>query len=246
MKAKLKTKITLIYYAAVAAICVMFVSMSTNAFKVIDTQVSNVNVVREKPVFVIDAGHGGEDGGAVSAEGLIEKDVNLSIALKLEKLLRFSGFDVVMTRTEDISIHDEGTESVKKRKTSDLKNRLELCNSNSANIFVSIHQNQFTDSQYDGAQVFYSPNNSKSQLMATSIREAFRGLLQPENEREIKKADSNIFLLKYADVPAVVVECGFLSNPDEAYLLSTDEYRSNVAFTIYCGLLDYYNNNYKA
>ncbi len=245
MNQKLKTKITLIYYAAVASLCVVFASLSTNAFRIVDTQVANVTDVAEPPVFVIDAGHGGEDGGAVSAEGLVEKDVNLSIALKLEKLLKLSGFNVVMTREEDVSIHDEGTENVKQRKSSDLKNRLKILNSDANNIFISIHQNKFTDSVYNGAQIFYSPNNSKSQIIASSIREAFRGLLQPDNERETKKADKNIYLLWNAEVPAVVVECGFLSNPDEAYLLSTDEYRSNVAFTVFCGLMDYYNNNYR-
>lgn len=246
MKSKMKTKITLVYYAAIASLCVVFASMSTNAFRIVDSQITDAPVNDTKPIFVIDAGHGGEDGGTVSADGLVEKDVNLKIALKLKKLLTFSGFDVVMTREEDISIHDQGAEDVKKRKVSDLKNRLEICNGDSSNIFVSIHQNQFTNSKYSGAQVFYSPNNSKSQLMATDIKDAFQGLLQPENEREIKKADNNIYLLWNAQVPAVVVECGFLSNPDEAYLLSTEEYRDKVAFTIYCGLLNYCNSNYTA
>lgn len=200
---------------------------------------------REKPVLIIDAGHGGEDGGAVSSSGLVEKDVNLSVALALERLFLQSGFDVEMIRSEDISIHSENAQTIREKKVSDIHNRSDICNSNPNNIYISIHQNKFDQSKYSGTQVFFSKNNTLSQPLAECIRSSVNGLLQPENSRQCKPSDDKVYILKNANVPAVLVECGFLSNPYESELLSTEEYRNKLAFSIFSGFLEFYYRYYE-
>ncbi len=191
-------------------------------------------------VIVIDAGHGGEDSGTVSESGLYEKDVNLAIACHLKEMLELSGYTTVMTRTQDISINDEGLSTVRERKASDLHNRLKLVESEGKNcILVSIHQNHFSESKYSGAQVFYSPNHEDSPRLAESIRARIIELLQPENTRESKAGEKSIYLLWNAQVPAVIVECGFLSNPEESEKLADPHYQQQMAFSIYTGLTDY-------
>ena len=193
-----------------------------------------------KPVIVIDAGHGGEDGGA-SANGLLEKDINLSISLKLRDMLTVSGYKVVMTRDSDISVYDSSSGTTRQRKVSDLKNRVEVINGSKNNILVSIHQNKFEQSQYFGTQMFYSKNNPKSAVLAEELRKSVTGFLQPDNKRELKQADSNIYILDKAEVPAVIVECGFLSNEEEAKKLADDSYQQKMAFSIYSGIMGYMN-----
>lgn len=185
---------------------------------------------------VIDAGHGGFDGGAEGEYGIVEKDINLIISSKLKDILLLNGFKVTMTRESDISIHDDNS---KNKKVSDMKNRLKIINNNPYSLTVSIHQNKFEQKQYSGAQVFYSPNNQLSEVLANSLQLSFAQNLQKENKREIKKAEKNLFLLHNAKNPAVIVECGFISNPSESLLLKDDEYQNQVAFTIYIGLMNF-------
>lgn len=192
---------------------------------------------------VIDPGHGGEDGGATGVSRLMEKDINLDIALQLQKLLQVSGYRVVMTRTTDISINDDNLDTVRERKVSDLHNRLKIVEAQEDCILVSIHQNHFTSSRYSGAQMFYATKNSQSKVLAENIKARVVGLLQPENKRETKPATNSIYLLWNAKVPAVVVECGFLSNESEAEKLNNKLYRQQMAFAIYNGILDYYAAN---
>ena len=230
------------FYTVTSFLIVLFSVLIYRSFAKISSYVS-INHVETAPTIVLDAGHGGEDGGACSFDGkFLEKEVNLNIALKLEKMLLASGFKVNMIRDKDISIYDENSTSIRSKKVSDLHKRLEIANQNSNNILISIHQNEFCDSKYYGAQVFYSTNNKESKKIATDIKNAFVGLLQPENTREIKPAGKNIYLLYNSNVPAIIVECGFLSNKEEAEKLATSEYQSKVAFAIYSGFLDYYNN----
>ena len=191
---------------------------------------------------IIDAGHGGEDSGAV-VNGLIEKDINLPIALKLRDMLVASGYRVVMTRDSDISIYDSSADTTREKKVSDLNNRVKIINSSKNNILVSIHQNKFEQSKYSGAQIFYSENVPQSFRLAEEIRRSVTGLLQPENKRELKPADKSIFILSKAEVPAVIVECGFLSNEDEAKKLSDEEYQKQMAFAVFCGIKSYIRNN---
>lgn len=181
---------------------------------------------------IVDAGHGGMDGGAVGVDGIVEKDINLAIAQKLREQLIINGYEVLMTRDTDTSIHDPDKTSVRQQKVSDIKNRMKLIEENPDAIFVSIHQNQFGVSKYYGAQMFFSPNNPESEILSQTLQDTFKELLQPENERVHKKADQNLYLLYHAQSPAVLIECGFLSNPEEARKLTTPEYQNEVAFAI--------------
>lgn len=187
--------------------------------------------------------HGGEDGGASSESGVLEKDVNLDICLTLQKLLEQGGYNVKMIRDSDISIHDDSATTTRERKVSDIHNRVKIANSDNNNILVSIHQNYFTESKYFGTQVFFSGNNPESQQLAESIRVAVTSLMQPENQRKSKKS-SNVYLLDNVKVPAVIVECGFLSNPHEAHLLTQEDYRDNMAYSIYLGIIEFIYLNY--
>lgn len=192
-----------------------------------------------KPVVVIDAGHGGMDGGGVSVNGVPEKGINLDIALGLGDLLRLMGYEVKLTRTEDKSIHDEGTEGLHEQKLSDMKNRLELFNTPDA-VCISIHQNRFTDPKYHGAQMFYYKGEPEAGRLAENLRARIRAFLQPDNEREVKAMDDELYLLKNCVNPAVMAECGFLSNPEEAGLLEHEPYRREMSFTLMCGINDFH------
>ena len=192
---------------------------------------------------VIDAGHGGEDGGTSSAAGLVEKEVNLSVAFALRDLCEAAGIPVVMTRTEDKLLYDRNVDFQGRKKVLDLAARrimaeqtAERCGGNS--LFVSIHMNAFPQPQYSGMQVWYGMGDPRSAVIAEGIQSASRALM-PENTRGIKEAGSNIYLLDRIGTPAVLVECGFLSNPDEAQRLSEEAYRRAVAAVIFCGLSPY-------
>lgn len=236
---KLKAKDTL-FYAAVLCGYIAFAFLMVNAY--FNAEKQTMAKSRESfPTIVIDPGHGGMDSGA-SNYGVHEKDINLEISKKLSDLLKTSGYKVVMTRDEDESIHDDNANTVRQQKVSDIKNRTEIVNSDPNNILVSIHQNKFQDSKYSGAQMFFSKNNPKSKDLAISIKTAIQELVQPENEREIKPAEKNIYILNKANVPAVIVECGFLSNEEELKNLTNSDYQSKLAFAIYCGILNYHNS----
>lgn len=194
---------------------------------------------------VIDAGHGGEDSGAVAENKILEKDINLDIALKLKDMLVSSGFKILMTRVGDVSIYDKGkNKNLRQKKASDMKNRLKLINSAPGNVLISIHQNKFPEKKYSGTQVFFSKNNEWSEILAKSIQLSVKSLLQPENDREVKPAAKNIYILHNSNVPAVIVECGFMSNEEELDKLTQEDYRLKMAFSIYCGILN--SNLFKA
>ena len=207
---------------------------------------SSADGVMTKPVLkqtvIIDAGHGGDDGGAIGIDGTVEKDINLDIALKLEKLLKFYGFDVIMTRTEDIMTCDDGLDSLRKRKVSDIHNRFDVLEKNPDAVFISIHQNKFEDNSQHGTQVFYSGNNDESKLLAESIQNSIVSVLQPDNSRVVKKSGSGIYLLYHAKLPAVLVECGFISNHAEVKKLNDEKYRMKIAILIADGLIKYLMN----
>ena len=165
-----------------------------------------------------------------------EKGINLSILLTLRDLLRISGYEVQATRDTDRSIHDRGIEGIAAQKSSDMDNRLAILNAPEHAVCVSIHQNQFTDPQYSGAQMFYSDTNPQSESLAQIMQSQFQTMLQPANSREIKCCGKELFLCAFCRHPMVMAECGFLSNPEEAALLKTEEYQRKVAFTIYAAL----------
>lgn len=192
---------------------------------------------------IVDAGHGGDDGGAIGIDGTVEKDINLDIALKLEKILKFYGFNVIMTRTQDVMTCDDGIDSLRKRKISDIHNRFELMRKNPDAIFISVHQNKFEDSSQHGTQVFYSGNDERSKELAEAIQTSVTLTLQRKNDRVVKKSGSGIYLLYHAKIPAVLVECGFISNSDEVKKLKDESYRMKLAILIADGLLKYLSNH---
>lgn len=195
--------------------------------------------VYSAPTVVIDAGHGGEDGGAVGINGCIEKELNLDIALILRDLLECSGINVKMTRSEDVMLYDADTPG--KKKSQDLKKRVEIGEETEGSLTVSIHMNTYPSPKYSGAQVYYSPNHPESKALAETVQGNIRAYLQPDNKRQTKSATSAIYLLHNIKTPAILIECGFISNSAEAELLCSDDYRHKVALTIYSALIDYLN-----
>ncbi len=185
---------------------------------------------------VIDAGHGGEDGGASSAEGLVEKDVNLAIAMALRDQLEAAGIPTVMTRTEDKLLYDRAVDFRGRKKVLDLAARHAIADATEGCLLLSIHQNAFPDPQYSGMQVWYGTGDARSQAIAAAIQSGSEALM-PQNHRKIKAAGSNIYLLDRATCPAVLVECGFLSNPAEAERLGDPSYRAALATVIMGAIL---------
>ena len=225
-----------------AALCILGCSVLLMASivkigKADPTGAGLVNQTEEKGFILLDPGHGGADGGAVGDDGTQEKDINLAVALPLRDMLSLFGYEVRMTRDSDISIHSPEYTTIKEQKISDLKNRLVMYEQ--AALVVGIHQNKFEVPRYFGTQVFYSVNNPSSELLADSIRENVISLLQPQNTRELKKGDKNIYLLHKTSVPAVLVECGFLSNPEERDKLKTEAYQHQMAYAILAGIMQY-------
>ena len=201
-------------------------------------QTSFDNIQQNK--IIIDAGHGGFDGGAVADDGTLEKDINLKIARILGEFCSLGGFQVIMTRTDSNGIEKDDTDTIANRKKSDMRRRLNIINENPDALFISVHLNKFPSSSAKGSQVFYSRNNPLSLNLAENIQNSIVSRLQPDNSRLIKKADNTIFLLKNSIIPSVIVECGFLSNREELLSLKDNEYQSKIAFSIYCGILDYF------
>jgi len=185
----------------------------------------------KKKVVVIDPGHGGEDPGKVGVNDTLEKDINLQIALKLKPLLEEKGIEIVMTRESD---------EVPKDNKEDLQGRVKLINDTKPSIVVCIHQNSFTDASVKGAQVFYYAGSDISENAAQILQEEFRSV-DTDNTRQIK-ANDNYFLLKRTEVPAVIVECGFLSNYEEAQKLVTEEYQKEIATAICNGIIKWLDN----
>lgn len=193
-----------------------------------------------QPVLVLDAGHGGMDGGAV-VSGIRESDINLSIARKLRDFMTIMGFRVTMIRDGDYSVHDPEAKTVRQQKRSDLMNRLDLLRGTPGALAVSIHQNKFEESYVHGTQVFYGAAPGSEEL-AEIIQTMIAGYLQPDNERKIKKADHALYILVNNDKnPAVMVECGFLSNPQEAECLQEEDYQKKLAMLIGASLIKYQN-----
>ena len=189
------------------------------------------------PRIVIDAGHGGEDGGAASISGCLESGINLDIALRLRDLLAFSGMEPLMIRATDTAVYSGDCATITQKKVSDLKNRVKTVNEAGAALLVSIHQNYFEQSKYRGAQVFFG-KASGSRELAELLQEALCTSVDPSNHRKIKPAQS-VYLMEHAECTAALVECGFLSNPDEDRLLQTEAYQKKLAAAI-CGALTQY------
>ena len=188
---------------------------------------------------IVDAGHGAPDGGAVAENGTQEKDLNLSVAQLLQQYLEASGVRVIVTRADDNGIYSkEGT--IRQKKQSDLKNREMMMEESDADLFVSIHMNRFPDGSQSGPQVFYSKNHTESKTAASCVQTALNEAVQPQKKRMEKQADANIYLLKQAKIPAILAECGFLSNRKELLNLETESYREKIARAIFVGIVRYF------
>lgn len=177
--------------------------------------------------------------GAQSSNGVAEAETNLKIALKLQNLLEQSGSFVILTRSDENAIYDLDSKTLKQKKVSDIHNRVKIGNESSADIFVSIHLNKIPQQQYDGWQTFYNAQSAEGQKLAVSIQNNLNDAIQRENNRIAKSID-NIYIVKYVEIPTTIVECGFLSNPEEEKLLLEDDYQNRLAWGIYNGIIDYF------
>lgn len=236
---KIKRKrIELVLFAVITS--VTMVSIKTN-------NIQNQEVVKETTatpatgkIVVLDAGHGGEDGGATGSNGTTEAELNLQITLKVQKLLEQNGTTVILTRSNENAIYDLDAKTLKQKKVSDIKNRVKIGNSSSADIFVSIHLNKIPQQQYYGWQCFYKDKNEQSEKLAKSIQNSLNEAIQKENNRLAMKIN-NIYIVKNVEIPISIVECGFLSNPQEEQELQQEEYQNRIAWGIYTGICEYFS-----
>lgn len=225
----------LAFFLALLTVCFAFFSIAQSFF-------SPAQKAQNQPTYrnftvVIDAGHGGEDGGAVSADGITEKEINLKIAFHLKALLEANGIRTVMTRDRDVLLYDKSGDYQGRKKALDLAARRKIAEETENAIFVSIHLNAYPEPRYKGLQVWYSPNTENSANWAKNLQNAAKFHLQSQNERQVKAATSRIYLLHRLTCPAILVECGFLSNPEEAAQLSSEAYQRELAFLIFYSIL---------
>ena len=200
------------------------------------TTIHQQKAVPRQHRFVIDAGHGGIDGGATSCTGMLESQINLEIALRLEDLMHFLGYDTVMIRRTDESIYTEGN-TIASQKVSDLKERVRIANETENAILISLHQNTYADSKYSGAQVFYA-DDSQSKQKAQSLQQNLVKILNPESNRK-SRAAKGVYLMEHITCPGVLIECGFLTNPVEESRLRSDTYQKQLCAVIACSLSDF-------
>ena len=215
---------TSIIITTATILCVLFISAFLTS-NVIDVYSENTTV-NDRTCVIIDAGHGGIDGGAVSCTGVEESHINLDIALRLNDLMNLLGIHTYMIRTEDVSVYTSGN-SIAAKKVSDLKERVRIINQKKNAILISIHQNYFPDSQYSGAQAFYYSDMA----LAKQLQTALVNTLNPNSKRKAKKADG-IYLLQNVKCPAALIECGFLSHHKEEEMLRDPEYQKKLSCII--------------
>ena len=200
--------------------------------------VSNLEDESSDKIIVLDAGHGGEDGGAVSSSGVVESDINLQFTEKLKDILSLNGYKIVMTREDNSDLADKSIETISGRKKSDMHRRLDIYNADIRNVAISIHQNIFPADSCKGTQVFYSTQTQSGKVLADNITDTVKKYLQPENQRLSKPTSGSIFLLDNAKIPAVIVECGFLSNSEELKQLCDQDYQKKFSYCVFLGLLN--------
>lgn len=226
----------------IIGICI-FISMTLalSSRSIYYKAVQTFNLPSTGKVVVVDPGHGGIDPGAVGKTGKHEKDINLAIAHYLKDFLEQSGTIVIMTREEDIGLYtDDG--SIRKKKREDLKNRKNIVVNSNADVFISVHLNSFPQTKYYGAQTFYPKGNEKGKMLATIIQEEFRSILDKNNKR-VPLQKNGIYLIEGLQIPTVLVECGFLSNPNEERLLDNKKYQKKIAWAIYSGIQKYFESS---
>ena len=235
---KTKTAVTVIKFILfILLFTVIIIAFYTFGRKLIEKRLP-ASLNAEEITVIIDAGHGGRDGGTVGVDGVsVEKDLNLDISLMVCDMLENSGINVVMTRTEDISLTD--AEVGGSRKNQDLSARLKIAESAANPLFVSIHMNAFPIEKYSGTQIYYSVNDDSGKELANLLQSNVKNLLQNDNNRKTKPAGSNIYILDKITCPAVLIECGFLSNNEECAKLADKEYRKKMAFVISSTIIEY-------
>lgn len=189
------------------------------------------SAIRRAGPLVLDAGHGGEDGGAVSLTGVPESQINLAIVLKLRDVLGLYGVDPILLREADVSLHDGAAATLREKKRSDLKNRVAAIEAVEGGTLMSIHQNTYPGSRYHGAHVFYAPTEG-SRPLAEHIQSSIKAALQPDNERAVKQIPDSVYIMNHITCPAVLIECGFLTNPQEEALLRDGDYQLGLAAVI--------------
>ena len=193
-------------------------------------------------VIILDAGHGQPDEGASGSSGVTEESINLVITKKVQNLLESSGSIVLLTRSDEKGIYDSDSSSIRNKKISDIKNRVKIGNESSADIFVSIHLNKISQSQYHGWQTFFKSENEQSEKLATCMQYGLNNSIQKENKRNPLKITGK-YIIDNVEIPISIVECGFLSNPEEEKLLQQDEYHNRIAWGIYTGIMYYFYYN---
>ena len=234
-----KKRITLIVTSIFLSILIF--TLITDKSSNYDKYISTVSLPVSGKVIVVDAGHGVPDEGAESSNGTTEAETNLKIALKLQNLLEQSGSTVILTRSDENAIYDLDSKTLKQKKISDIHNRVKIGNESQADIFVSIHLNKIPQPQYDGWQTFYREGDEESAKLAKQIQENLNKTIDKENNRIAKTID-NIYIIKHVKIPTTIVECGFLSNPEEEKKLLDDEYQNKLAWGIYNGIINYFYN----
>ncbi len=222
-------------FILVAACGVAFLSAGQNKKEDENGGIVGSTVTFELPTVVIDPGHGGADCGAVGINGILEKDINLKLSLFLASEFENAGYKVILTRSEDVMLVDtKGTHTTKK--SSDLTARTQIAEE--GGLFISVHMNKFPEEKYKGAQVYYSVNDVRSERLAEMLQSGIASSLQPDNKRAIKSG-AELYLLDRIKCPAVILECGFLSNSEEAEKLKDEEYLSKLAFEIFSAADDF-------
>ena len=223
----------------IAILSVFAIILAVAMFNDKREDVPTVSLPVSGKTIVIDAGHGKPDEGAQSSRGTTEAETNLKIALKLQNLLEQSGSSVVLTRSDENAIYDLDAKTLKEKKISDIHNRVKIGNESSADIFVSIHLNKIPQQQYNGWQTFYNVQNAEGKKLAVAIQDNLNKEIDKENNR-VAKSIENVYIVKHVEIPMTIVECGFLSNPEEEKKLLEDEYQNRLAWGIYNGIVDYF------
>lgn len=235
MKTKLTAAAMVPVYLTVCALILLVSAAGNRAV----TVMAEAAPVENRRCIIIDAGHGDPDGGAVSCTGVFESGINLQISQRLQDLLRLLGYDIMMTRTTASSVYTQG-DTIGEKKVSDLKERVRMVNGVEDGILLSIHQNHYSDSRYSGAQMFWADTEGSREL-AEGLQSAFVTHLNPGSNRAAKKCQG-IYLMEHVKCPAVLVECGFLSNPAEEASLRDGEYQKKICCTVACALSEFLTN----
>lgn len=234
------------YFFSRIKIIFFLVCLSIVSYGIINiSNINNENIqVSAMPInnktIIIDAGHGLPDSGASSFDGTSEQAINLSIALKLQRIIEQSGAKVILTRSDENGIYSTDCTSIRNKKVSDIKNRVQIANESNANIVISIHLNKFSgSSEYKGWQTFYQKNNEESNILAKNIQEGLNNNINKDNKRKVMPI-SNVYIMDNISIPTVIVECGFLSNQEDTQNLKSDEYQNKLVWGIYMGIQEYF------